>query len=142
MHVTLIYIVITTQCSEFTKLYILVVHYYLILNIVAVAIVVCINSKCELSFFFLENSIEGLSHDGVTIAVASSVTVLVVNSVVFFIIGCSCGHFCGNRKQELAPVTVMSTMPVYDDISPRTNNEQEVLELKANLAYGPLCQHT
>ena len=93
-------------------------------------------------FLFLENSIEGLSHDGVTIAVASTVTVLVVSSIVFFIIGCLCGHFCGNRKQELAPVTVMPTMPVYDDMSPRTNNEQEVLELKANLAYGPLCQHT
>ena len=35
----------------------------------------------------------------------------------------------------LNPIEEMSTMPVYDDISPRTNNEQELLEVKANLAY-------
>ena len=76
------------------------------------------------------------------IAVASSVSVFVVSSVFFFIIGFLCRHFayvCGKRKplsETVSPPEEKPT-PLYDDVIPR-QQEQE-LELNTNVAYGTTC---
>ena len=78
---------------------------------------------------------------------ASSVTVFVVASSLFFIIGFLCGHFCQKkRKQSTAaaetvpPSGGQTQIPYYDDVvlQPR---EQE-LELKENVAYGTKSVHS
>ena len=88
-------------------------------------------------YFDTEMSFEPLSRDG-QIAVASSVTVFVLASTLFFIVGFLCGHFC--RKEKKIAETVSSSgqahAPYYDDVVLR-QHEQE-LELKENVAYGPV----
>ena len=86
-----------------------------------------------------QGSFEVLSRDG-KIAVASSVTVFVVASILFFIIGFLCGHFCQkNRKPSTAaaetvpPSGGQTQIPYYDDVV-----LQQELELKANVAYAPI----
>ena len=87
----------------------------------------------------MDNGREALSQDG-KIAVASSVTVFIVASILFFIVGFLCGHYCQNKRKQssAAGETVPSAsgqtqIPYYDDVV----LEQEV-ELKENVAYGPL----
>ena len=94
----------------------------------------------------LGSSVEGLSQD-VKIAVGSSVAVSIVCSALFFIIGFVCGHFCpGKQKQSVETVPPLedtpsyspASSPLYDDIKPRRNEEE--VELKTNVAYGPVAQ--
>ena len=72
-------------------------------------------------------------------AISSSVSVFVVSSVLFFIVGFLCGHFayvCGKREplsETVSPPEEKPT-PLYDDVIPR-QQEQE-LELNTNVAYG------
>ena len=84
-----------------------------------------------------------LSQDG-KIAVASSVTVFIVASILFFIVGFLCGHFCQKSRKpasvaasESVPPGVgtggQTQIPYYDDVVLK----QEV-ELTENIAYGPL----
>ena len=74
------------------------------------------------------------------IAVASSVTAFVVGSILFFITGFLCGHFCRKEKKAMVPAasqcekTTHGT-PYYDDV---VLNQQQELELKENVAYAPL----
>ena len=83
-------------------------------------------------------SFEPLSQEG-KIAVASSVTVFAVTSILFFIVGFLSGHFC--RKERKRDVIVPSSQeiqtPYYDDIVLKQHIEQE-LELKDNVAYAPV----
>ena len=79
-------------------------------------------------------SFEPLSRDR-KIAIASSVTVFVVASILFFIIGFLCGHFCRKERKTTAIVPQTST-PYYDDVVLQ-QHEQE-LELKENVAYAPV----
>jgi hypothetical protein len=97
-----------------------------------------------------------LSRDG-EIAVASSVTVFTVASISFFIVGFLCGHYCQKKRKsstaagETVPpagsggteaseaVTPVESggqtqTPYYDDVV----LQQEEVELKENVAYGPL----
>jgi hypothetical protein len=101
-----------------------------------------------------------LSRDG-KIAVASSVTVFTVASISFFIVGFLCGHFCQKKRKssaaageavppagsggsqaaasEASAVTGsggsgQTQTPYYDDVV----LQQEEVELKENVAYGPL----
>ena len=81
-----------------------------------------------------------LTNDG-KIAVASTVTAFVVGSVLFFIVGFLCGHFCRKEKQTTRSRTVSQRKktqgaPYYDDVVLK-QHEQE-LELKENIAYGPV----
>ena len=90
---------------------------------------------------------EGSSPDE-KIAVASSVTVFTVASIVFFTVGFLCGHFCQKkRKSNRAtgvppPVASVATggeqtqIPEYDDVVLQPNEPD--LELKENVAYGPV----
>ena len=81
----------------------------------------------------------GRSNCEINTAVASSVSVFVVSSVFFFIVGFLCGHFayvCGKREplsETVSPPEEKPT-PLYDDVIPR-QQEQE-LELNTNVAYG------
>ena len=84
-----------------------------------------------------------LSRDG-KIAVASSVTVFTMASIIlFFTVGFRCGHFCQKyRKQSSAaaetvpPSGGQSQILYYDDVVLQ-QREQE-LELKENVAYAPV----
>ena len=82
--------------------------------------------------------ISGLTDDG-KVAVASSVTVFIVASTLFFIIGFLCGHFCRKERGKVDEAVPQSEKtqgtPYYDDVV--LKQEQE-LELKDNVAYGPL----
>ena len=89
---------------------------------------------------------EGLNRDG-KIAVASSVTVFAVASILFFIIGFLCGHFCQKRRKSSTTATAGETVPpggsggqtqtpYYDDVVKQQSDQE--LELKENVAYGPI----
>ena len=82
----------------------------------------------EASYFFncnAERSFEALSRDG-KITVASSVTVFVMTSILFFIIGFLSGHF-GQKGRKRA-----------ENVSPLQQHEERELELKENVAYVPV----
>jgi hypothetical protein len=81
--------------------------------------------------------------------VASSVA-FVVGSIMFFIIGFLCGHFCRKERHKTQTSTgpgtasqcdqenILSTQaPYYDDVVLK-QREQE-LELKENVAYAPVA---
>ena len=84
-----------------------------------------------------EDSFEALNRCE-RIAVASSVTVFVVTSILFVIVGFLCGHFCrkGRKTTETLPPSVQTQAPYYDDVVLK-QHEQE-LQLKENVAYGPI----
>jgi hypothetical protein len=112
-------------------------------------------------FDILFKGSEGLSREG-EIAVASSVTVFTVTSILFFIVGFLCGHFCQKKRisstaageavppagsggaaasEAVTPAESggLTQTPCYDDVvlQQPMPNEQE-LQLKENVAYGPL----
>ena len=85
-----------------------------------------------------DSSFDGLSLDA-KIAVGSSIVIFVFSSVLFFVIGFVFGQFCQKRKQttESLPPCEATTTPLYEDISlPQDSNQK--IELKTNVAYGPL----
>ena len=77
------------------------------------------------------------------IAVASSVTVFTVASILFFIIGFLCGHFCQKKSTRAAAGETVppggsgghTRTPYCDDVVLQQKFE---VELKKNAAYGPL----
>ena len=77
-----------------------------------------------------------LSEDGI-IAVASSLITFIISSVGFFISGYSCHHYRQKQKWTL-PISVMNRNPVYENVLPEQILEQG-LELKENIAYGPIA---
>ena len=90
---------------------------------------------------------DSLSPDG-KIAVASSVTVFIVASILFFTLGFLCGHFYQKKGKPSAaggdhhvPPGVATgrqqTQSTYYDNVVLHQQEQE-LELKENVAYGPV----
>ena len=82
----------------------------------------------------LEGSFKGLSKDG-KIAIASSVTVFVVTSVLFFFTGYLCGRYHQKYKhstENTVRLEVDSQLnPIYDGVQPK----HEQLEMKTNVAY-------
>ena len=85
--------------------------------------------------FYIEGSFSRLSQD-VTIAVASSVSVFVVASILFFTFGFLSGYVCHKKRKanETGPHDKkIQCSPYYDDVV--LKQEQE-LELKENTAYG------
>ena len=81
-------------------------------------------------------SFSGLTND-IKIAVASSVTAFIIGSVLFFIIGFLCGHFC--RKENKVPAETVNQYekaqgtPYYNDVVLK-----QELELRENIAYVPV----
>ena len=82
-------------------------------------------------------SIGSLLSEEEIIAVASSLIVFIISSVVFFIFGYSC-HHCRQTQKQTLPISVMNRTPVYENVIPEQNLEQD-LELKENIAYGPIA---
>ena len=79
----------------------------------------------------------GLTSDG-KIAVTSLVIAFVVGSVLFFITGFLCGHYCRREKKAMAPASQCEKTahgtPCYDNV----DLAQQELELKENIAYAPV----
>ena len=90
---------------------------------------------------------EGLSRDG-KIAVASSVTVFTVASILFFIVGFLCRHFCQKKRKSSTTAAAVppggsgghtqTETPYYDDVVIQQSHQE--LELKENVAYGPIIR--
>ena len=82
---------------------------------------------------------------------ASSVTVFILSSVLFFIVGYVCGCFSQKHKQSTACKEISDEIvcpqqsqpkPVYEDVLPKSMQEVQErdfhdFELKKNVAYGP-----
>ena len=97
--------------------------------------------KCENESTMRKGS---LSRNG-KIAVASSVTVFTVASILFFIIGFLCGHFCQKTRKSGTTAAAgeptvppaessggQAQTPYYDDVV------LQQVQLKENVAYGTL----
>ena len=95
----------------------------------------------DLIFFKGSRSFEPLSQDG-KIAVASSVAVFAVTSILFFTVGFLCGHFCQKKRktctavETVPPAGGQTQIPYYDDVV--LQQPEQELELKENVAYGPV----
>ena len=80
----------------------------------------------------------GLTNGG-KIAVTSSVTAFVVGSILFFMFGLLCGHYCWKEKKGMATSKQCEKTPhgtpYYDDL---VLNKQQELKLKENVAYVPV----
>ena len=70
------------------------------------------------------------------IAVASSVIVFAVTSILFFIIGFLSRHFCLKQRKTAGTASPIEQpqIPYYDDVVLRRHVEQE-LELKDNVQW-------
>ena len=76
-----------------------------------------------------------MSQDG-KITVASSITISTMMSLSFFTIGFLCGHFRQKVRKPadtVLPAAEQTQIPYYDDVVLK-----QKLELKANVAYGPV----
>ena len=80
-----------------------------------------------------------LSRDG-KIAVASSLTVFLVASTLFFIFGFLCGHSVGKKRETMVETSVAEIQTYLQDDIVHTNSESPQqnfeLELTANVAYS------
>jgi hypothetical protein len=79
--------------------------------------------------------------------VASTLT-FIVGSIIFFIIGFLCGHFCQKERHKIQTSTGPETAsqcdqeniprtPFYDDVV--LKQQEQELELKENVAYVPIA---
>ena len=82
-----------------------------------------------------DKTFKTLNRDGM-IAVASSVTVFVVASILFFIVGFLCGHFCWKERKKVDQEVDKNQFPYYEDVVLKRHVQE--LELKGNVAYGPV----
>ena len=61
-------------------------------------------------------------------------------SVLFFVLGFLCRHFCYKPKKSVETVPPLEETsnpgPLYEDVQPR--RKEDVLELETNVAYGPV----
>ena len=69
---------------------------------------------------------------------ASSVSTFIITSIVFFTFGYLCRHYHHKPKQVL-PVPVASAIPLYENVLPDQPDTEQDLELKENVAYGPVA---
>ena len=84
----------------------------------------------------------------ITTAVASSLLVFILSSVLIFIIGCVCGWFGHKHKakrleKDNHSQPTSAPGPVYEDLQPSMSmqgdpREKTTFELKENVAYGPV----
>ena len=86
------------------------------------------------------NSLRQLSHGGaVTLTAVICSTVFFIFGMLFlyFILRCKQSH--GNKTDQ--PAQTQPSLPVYEDIHvspPSTTDNKQVIELKENIAYGPI----
>ena len=80
------------------------------------------------------------SEDGIIIiiiAVTSSLITVIISSIIFFIFGYLCHHYC-QKQRVTPPIPVVNRPSVYENVLPEQNLEQN-LEMKENIAYGPIA---
>ena len=99
---------------------------------------------------FLNAGSVSTSCDAVVAAVASSVTVFILSSVLFFIVGYACGYFGQWHKQSTTSRETSDDIvcpgepqpaPVYEEIlagKPMPEDCERDFELKENIAYDPV----
>ena len=84
------------------------------------------------------------SQDVVTTTIASSFTVFILSSTLFFFIGCVCGWFIHKYQTRRSDKNVnvrSQPTPPYEDLhlsTPMPDDQDKVYELKENIAYGPV----
>ena len=71
------------------------------------------------------------------IAVASSVTMFVVTSIMFFTVGFLCGHFCQNKRKTAAG-NISHKKTLGTPYVVVLQQHQQEFELKEKVAYGPI----
>ena len=87
-----------------------------------------------------KNERKGSLSNEAKIAIASSVTVFTVASILFFIVGFLCGHFCQKKSTRSAAGETVppggsgghTQTPYYDDVV------LQQVQLTENVAYGTL----
>ena len=87
---------------------------------------------------------ESRSLDELAAAVSSTVVVFLVISILTFITGFAFGHYIRGRKYKESPkktqVSNQPVMPLYEDVNvlpSDVEHQEQHLELKENVAYGP-----
>ena len=71
---------------------------------------------------------------GGKIAVASSISVFIVTSILFSIFGYLCGLYRQKKKILKQKSPSLANSIIYEDILPKEN--EPTLELKSNIAYA------
>ena len=89
--------------------------------------------------FFITTGIPSVGQS-VTATVASSITVFILSSTLFFFIGCICGCFIHKYRIKRSDKNVRSQpAPLYEDLQPSLAEDKEkTFKLKENVAYGPI----
>ena len=71
---------------------------------------------------------------------ASSMTIFVVTSILFFVVGFLCGHFCRKERKTTDHQEAVSSekqhIPYCDDVV--LKQHEQALELKENVDYAPV----
>ena len=87
-----------------------------------------------------ESSQTGSLNEYVQIIVASNITVCLLCSILFFIIGLICQHYCycSKHKQPVvqhttAPPQAREASPLYQEIQ-----QNQAVDIQVNLAYIPV----
>ena len=71
------------------------------------------------------------------IAIASSISLFIVTSVLFSVFGYLCGVYC-QKQQQNSPSSANKPTPgpAYEDVLPK--DYEHKLELQSNIAYAPI----
>ena len=86
---------------------------------------------------------ESGSLDVLRAVVSSTVVAFLVISLLIFATGFVCGHYFGQKSKQPSRGTpdhssASQSIPLYEDVIPSAVEHQEQqLELKENVAYGP-----
>ena len=77
-----------------------------------------------------------LSQDGI-IAIASSISVFIITSILFSVFGYFCGVYRQKQQQDSSSLANKPTpVPTYEDVLPK--DFEQKLELQSNIAYAPI----
>lgn len=87
---------------------------------------------------------ESGSLDVLRAAVSSTVVAFLVISLLIFATGFVCGHYFGRKSKQPPtetpdhPSASQTEVPLYEDVTLSAVEQQEGLEMRENVAYGPL----
>ena len=99
--------------------------------------------KIEINLYFVEKMEESSSTDVLAAVVTSLLIAFLVISIFIFIAGFVCGHYFSQkfkRSSKETPQTTDHQVPFYEYVLHMPNavkHQEQDLELKENVAYGP-----